>query len=165
MLSQQEIEIVRCLQGDIPLVPRPFSLIAEQLGMEESELLKKVQEMQQRGIIRRFGAILRHRKAGVSANAMVVWEIPADQVERVGPLMAAIPAVTHCYQRPTASGWPYNLFTMVHGQSREECEILVQALAESIGQYNYRLLYGTQEFKKTSMRYFEGEEEAHSSMG
>ena len=155
MLSQQEIEIVRYLQGDIPLVDQPYADLAVQLKISEPELLEKIKELQQRGIIRRFGAILRHRKAGVSANAMVVWQVSADEVKRIGSLMAASPAVTHCYQRPTAAGWPYNLYTMVHGRSREECEALVRDLAAAAGNSNYRLLYGIEEFKKTSMHYFE----------
>ncbi len=160
MLSPQEIEIVRLLQEDIPLTERPFAELAGQLNISEEDLLDNIQKLQERGIIRRFGAILRHRQAGMQANAMVVWVIPEAEVERVGRQLAAFAAVTHCYQRPTAPNWPYNLYTMVHARSQEECTALVQDLAAAAGQAEHRLLYGLQEFKKTSMRYFVEEEEA-----
>jgi DNA-binding Lrp family transcriptional regulator len=162
MLSPQEIEIVRLLQGDVPLTERPFADLADQLNMTEVELLEKIEKMQQWGIIRRFGAILRHRQAGMQANAMVVWIIPEAEVERVGKQLAAFPAVTHCYQRPTAPDWPYNLYTMVHARTQTECTALVQELAAVAGQAEHRLLYGLEEYKKTSMRYFAEEEEAQN---
>lgn len=162
MLSPKEIEIVRLLQGDIPLTERPFADMADQLNMTEAQLLEKIQKLQEWGIIRRFGAILRHRQAGMQANAMVVWIIPEAEVERVGKQLAAFAAVTHCYQRPTASDWPYNLYTMVHARTRTECAALVQELAAVADQAEHRLLYGLEEFKKTSMRYFAEEEEAQN---
>lgn len=162
MLSPQEIEIVRLLQGDIPLTERPFADLAGQLNISEADLLDNIQRLQERGIIRRFGAILRHRQAGMQANAMVVWSIPEAEVERVGRKLAAFAAVTHCYQRPTALDWPYNLYTMVHARTQMECAALVQELAAVAGQAEHRLLYGLEEFKKTSMRYFAEEEEAQN---
>lgn len=160
MLSPQEIEIVRLLQEDIPLKKRPFADLADQLNMTEAELLEKIENLQEWGIIRRFGAILRHRQAGMQANAMVVWVIPESEVERVGKQLASFAAVTHCYQRPTAPDWPYNLYTMVHARTHAECVALVQELAAAAGQAEHRLLYGLEEYKKTSMRYFAKEEEA-----
>lgn len=158
MLSPQEIEIVRCLQEDIPLVRQPFADLAGRLNMSEAELLIKIKELQERGLIRRFGAILRHRQAGVTANAMVVWIIPEAEAGRVGRKMAASSAVTHCYLRPTGPDWPYNLYTMVHARSTAECEARVRELAAIAGQAEHRLLYGLEEYKKTSMRYFAQEE-------
>jgi DNA-binding Lrp family transcriptional regulator len=130
MQTDQDIAIVRALQGDIPLVARPFIQIANQLGIGEADLLHKISEMQNQGVIRRFGAILRHRQAGITANAMVVWRVPAEDIERVGTIMAQSPAVTHCYERPTGPDWPYNLYTMIHGRSTVECEEVVQKLAQ-----------------------------------
>ncbi|NLC06738.1 MAG: Lrp/AsnC family transcriptional regulator [Syntrophomonadaceae bacterium] len=154
MQTDQDIAIVRVLQGDIPLVARPFLEIANQLGISEADLLQKISEMHNQGVIRRFGAILRHRQAGITANAMVVWRVPAEDIERVGTIMAQSPAVTHCYERPTGPDWPYNLYTMIHGRSTEECEEVVQKLAQLTNIKECQLLYGIKEYKKTSMQYF-----------
>lgn len=154
MLTELDKEIIRRLQGDLPLVPRPYQVIAHDLGIEEEELLEKINWMKEKGMIRRLGAAIRHRQAGFKANAMVVWQVPTEQVADVGQKLATYPEVTHCYERPTFPDWPYNLFTMVHGRRREECEAIAQRMAQEVGIENYRLLYSTKELKKTSMKYF-----------
>lgn len=155
MLTAQEIEIIRALQGDMPLLPQPFVKLAARLGLTEKELLLKIRELKQNGIIRRFGAILRHQRAGMQANVMVVWRVPPDELERVGKLMALSPAITHCYERPVYPEWPYNLFTMVHAPNEEKCEEIIKNLAIKADLFDYQLLYTDKEYKKTSMRYFE----------
>ncbi|MGI9952952.1 Lrp/AsnC family transcriptional regulator [Moorellaceae bacterium AZ2] len=152
--SELEKNIVRLFQGDIPLEPRPFKKAARELGISEDEVLEYLRRWQKEGIIRRFGAALRHREAGITANAMIVWQVPAEQIQTAGRKLASFPEVTHCYQRRTAPGWLYNLFAMVHGPSREECEVLARKLARAIDNYNYRILFSTAELKKESMRYF-----------
>lgn len=154
MLTELDKAIIRELQGDLPIIPQPYTEIAERLGIAETELLEKISWMQEEGMIRRLGAAIRHREAGFTANAMIVWQVPLEDAEKIGQKLASFPEVTHCYERPSFPGWPYNLFTMVHGQSREECKEIARQLSEKVGVDNYRLLYSTQELKKSSMRYY-----------
>lgn len=154
MLSEFEKQIVRELQKNLPLVKRPFKEVAHRLNMNEQELIEKIKELKQKGIIRRFGAAVKHQNLGYIANAMVVWEIPEDKIVEAGEKMASFPDVTHCYQRLTCPGWQYNLFTVVHGKSKEDCEKATRRIALETGYHNYRLLYSTRELKKSSMKYF-----------
>ncbi|NPV26360.1 MAG: Lrp/AsnC family transcriptional regulator [Firmicutes bacterium] len=153
-MTELEQRIVRELQEDLPLVPNPFKVIADRLGLTEVELLDKIRELQACGIIRRFGAVLRHREAGIEANAMVVWRVPPERVEEVGVQMAAFSAVSHCYARLTYPDWPYSLFTMIHGRDRQQCQQITEEIARTVGIEDYQLLFSTAELKKTSMRYF-----------
>lgn len=154
MLTEVEKQIIRELQQGLPLVARPYLALAEKLGLSEDELMAKINEMIANGLIRRFGAALRHQKLGYTANAMVVWDIPDELAADTGRLLAGMAEVTHCYQRPRRSGWRYNLFTVIHGQNREQCEKLAATMAEKIGVSNYMLLFSTTELKKSSMQYF-----------
>lgn len=117
----------------------------------------KIKELQKEGILRRFGAVLHHRKAGYHANAMVVWIVPDEKTEEAGKIMSSFTQVSHCYQRSTSSGWPYNMFTMVHAKTKQECEEVVSKIADAIRIYEYEFLYSTIEIKKSSMKYFSGE--------
>jgi DNA-binding Lrp family transcriptional regulator len=153
ILTEVEKNIIREIQGDIPLY-RPFETIADKLGIQVEELLEKIQKMKAQGTIRRFGAIVRHRNLGFRANAMGVWVVPDNRAEEVGVEMAAFPQVSHCYQRPVRPGWPYNLFTMIHGKSAGECEKTAKLISEKTGIKDYCLLYSTRELKKASMKYF-----------
>ncbi len=152
--SKQEMELVRQLQADIPLSPEPFAEIAAAVGMTVEEVLGKVREWTADGTIRRFGAMVRHQKLGYKANAMSAWDVPDERAEAVGETLAAAAEVSHCYQRPRADGWPYNLFAMIHGASPEECHRVADRLAAVVGISDYRLLFSTREFKKVSMSYF-----------
>lgn len=145
---------MRQLQADIPLTPEPFAEIAEAVGMPEEEVLAKVREWTGDGTIRRFGAMVRHQKLGYKANAMSAWNVPDKLTDKVGGILAAAPEVSHCYQRPRAEGWPYNLFAMIHGASSEECHRVADRLAAEVGIEDYRLLFSSKEFKKVSMSYF-----------
>jgi len=153
-VSEIEKHIVRELQGDMPLLQRPFKSIADKIGIEEEELLAKIRELKDRGVIRRLSAILRHRNLGISANAMGAWRVPEDMAEEVGTKMAAFSQISHCYQRPTCPGWPYSLFTMIHGRTAKDCEQIAESISQDTGIKDYRLLYSTRELKKVSMRYF-----------
>lgn len=155
MLSEQDKQIVRAVQKGLPLVGRPFQAMAEQLELSEAELLARIRGMCADGRIRRFGAVVRHRELGFVANAMVVWDVPDEQVAAQGQIMAGFPEVSHCYQRPRRPGWPYNLFTMIHGRSREYCAAVAARISQATGLTDYRLLFSTAELKKSSMRYFE----------
>ncbi len=148
-------QAVRALQRDLPLLPHPFLPLAEEAGLGEAELLDMGRGFLERGIMRRYSAQLHHIKAGYTANGMGCWVVPASQVVAVGRKLAQSPRVTHCYQRPTYPHWPYSLFTMVHGPSREECQEVVADLSREVGVADYTLLYSTRELKKTRVRYFE----------
>ena len=159
-ISEADKIAIRALQEDIPLTPRPFDLWGKEFGMPYEELLEKAYDFQERKIMRRFSAVLYHRKAGFRANAMGVWNVPEERVEEVGNMFAQYQAVSHCYQRPVYEDWPYALFSMVHGRSVEECQTLLDAMSEESGITDYDSLYSTREYKKTRVRYFTPEMEA-----
>lgn len=153
-MNESEKKLCALLQGDIPLSERPFEEIGEKVGMSESEVIEHGKKYLEAGIVRRFGATLRHRQAGFSANGMGVWIVPEEDRERVGKIMASFKEVTHCYERPCFEDWPYNLFTMIHGQDKEECFEVAKKISEATGVKEYHLLFSSREFKKTSMKYF-----------
>jgi siroheme decarboxylase len=153
-LTELDKKVISRLQRDLPLEPRPYAAVAAGVGISEEELLQKIEGYLADGTMRRFGTILRHHKAGYAANAMCGWNVPASQVEKVGAIMASFIEASHVYQRPTYPDWPYNLFTMLHGKTKEELERTAQEISHSTGIADYKLLYSTKEFKKTSMNYF-----------
>ena len=154
MINELEKKIINLIQGDLPLAPRPFAVLAERLGISESMLLAEIRKLKERGIIRRFGATLRHQEAGFSANAMVVWKVPEGRLGEVGRAIAGFKEVTHCYQRKPQKDWPYNLYSMVHGANQEDCHEMARRLSRKVGIGDYTLLFSEKEFKKTSMEYF-----------
>lgn len=147
-------EILKRLQEDIPMVPQPFSEMSDELGMDEQGFLKQAQRLQSEGIIRRFGAILHHRQSGIGGNAMVVWAVPPDKLDRLGAIFSENPSVTHCYSRTTKPGWKYNLYTMIHAFDPDGCEELARRMADENGIEDYQVLHGIRELKKISMNYF-----------
>lgn len=154
MLTETEKKVIASIQGDIPVTERPYKVLAENAGMTEEAFLEALQGLSDRGIIRRFGATLRHQKSGFTANAMVAWNAPEDRILEIGKIMAAAEAVSHCYRRNPAPDWPFNLYTMVHAKSEEECRETARLLSEKSGVTDYRLLFSKKELKKTSMKYF-----------
>ncbi len=146
--------IVRALQGDIPLEPAPFKKIAAELGLSEEKLLGTLCEFKTRGVLRCLRAIVRHKRAGYSANAMVAWKVPGKRASSFGKAAAALPEISHCYERLTRPGWPYNLYTMVHGRSRGDISRVVAGLVKKTGVKDHLVLESLREFKKTSMVYF-----------
>ena len=154
MIDDVDKKVIQLIQGDLPLDLRPFAVLAVKAGISEDEFVERVASLKKRGIIRRFGATLRHQEAGFSSNAMVAWIVPEERIEEVGKIMARFRAVTHCYQRKTTKGWPYNLYTMIHGDDREECYEIAKKISRKAGIQDYILLFSEKEFKKTSMKYF-----------
>jgi len=154
MLTELEKKIIASVQGDIPVCPRPFLEIAQNLGVSEERVLEILGDLCRRGIIRRFGATLRHQKSGFSANAMVAWKVDEDRIEEVGKKMAEFREVSHCYRRNPTPVWPYNLYTMIHAKDEEACREIVRRLSGACGEKDYRLLFSRRELKKTSMQYF-----------
>jgi DNA-binding Lrp family transcriptional regulator len=159
-ISEDDKAAIRALQEDIPLTPRPFDLWGDQVGLSYEGLIERAHDLQRRKIMRRFSAVLYHRKAGFRANAMGVWKVPEDRIEEVGNAFAHYQAVSHCYQRPTYEDWPYSVFSMVHGRSVEECEAVLDAMAAETGITERLSLYSTREYKKTRVRYFTPEMDA-----
>ncbi len=154
MIDELDKKIIGLIQGDLPLEARPFAVMAEKIGITEGEFVDRVNSLQKRDIIRRFGVTLRHQGAGFSSNAMVAWLVPDDRIEEVGKAMAGFSEVTHCYQRQPQKDWKYNLYTMIHGNSRKECYQITQRMSQRTGVKEYDLLFSEREFKKTSMKYF-----------
>jgi DNA-binding Lrp family transcriptional regulator len=152
--DELDIAVIRALQGDMPVVEEPYAAAAAELGMTQERLLDHLAGMQERGLLRRVAAILYHRRAGFSANGMGVWEVPEEQIFDIGCRMAAFRGVSHCYQRPTYEDWPYSVFTMAHGRSKEECDAVLEAIAEQTGISNCATLYSSTEFKKIRLLYF-----------
>jgi len=148
-------KIIAALQDELPLVAEPYKAIAEQLGITEQLLMDRLAAYRQQGIIRKIGAVLKHREVGYTANALCAWIVPERLQEQVGTSMASHPMVTHCYARSAQADWPYNFYTMLHAPTREQCETLAQELADRTGIRQYIMLFSTKEWKKASMRYFE----------
>jgi DNA-binding Lrp family transcriptional regulator len=156
-LSASDIERIRALQEDLPLVDRPFDAICDQLGIGFDALRRWVLDMQDAGVLRRYAAILRHRRAGFVANGMVVWRVAEEHIDEAGRTAALAPEVSHCYQRPCSTAWPYNLYTMIHARSESECQSVIDRIAADLtpfGVTDRRTLYSTTEFKKQRIRYF-----------
>jgi DNA-binding Lrp family transcriptional regulator len=154
--EEDDIPYVRVLQNDLPLVPRPFAHGAGRLDVREDTLLARAREMISAGIMRRFAAVLRHRQAGYGANGMACWAVPLERIEEVGLLAARFSQVSHCYQRPAhPPRWPYTLFTMIHGRTKNAVAAVVAEIARETGIEEYQVLYSTREFKKERVRYFQ----------
>jgi DNA-binding Lrp family transcriptional regulator len=154
MIDDIDKRIIQLSQGDLPLDLKPFSLLAQKIGIPEEELLSRVKSLKERGVIRRFGATLRHQEAGFGSNAMAAWRVPEDKIDEVGNAMAGFREVTHCYQRRVEKDWLYNLYTMIHGDTKEDCYQIAKRMSEKTGVKDYVLLFSEKEFKKTSMEYF-----------
>ncbi|WP_457628726.1 siroheme decarboxylase subunit alpha [Persephonella sp.] len=156
-LTPEDKQIIKVTQEDMPLMSRPFQYFSDILGIDEDELINRLSVFHETGVMRRFAAILYHRKAGFKANGMTVWKVPEEKVDEVGYTLASYRAVTHCYKRTTNEKWQYNLFSMIHAKTREELEEFVGRLSEETGIKEYRILYSTKEYKKKRIKYFSDE--------
>jgi DNA-binding Lrp family transcriptional regulator len=154
MPTARDIELVRVLQRDVPLVPEPFAEWADEASLSIEALIGEAERFIREGRMRRFAAVLRHQKAGFISNGMAVWKVPPERAEEVGRMMASYRAVSHCYKRPTYPHWPYSHFTMIHGRSAAEVEAVADAIAKETGVTEHLVLYSLREFKKTRVPYF-----------
>jgi DNA-binding Lrp family transcriptional regulator len=154
MIDDLDKKIISLLQGDIPVEAKPYANMAAQLGISEGLFLERVQAMIDRKIIRRFGATLYHQKAGFKTNVMVAWNVPDDIIDETGEKMAQYSEVSHCYHRLAQKDFKYNLYTMVHTDSREQCIRTAERMSRETGIKDYSLLFSKKEFKKSSMEYF-----------
>jgi siroheme decarboxylase len=146
--------VIRALQGDMPVIAEPYAPAATALGLAQERLLEHLRAMQERRLLRRVAAILFHRRAGFSANGMGVWKIPDDRIMELGMRMASFRGISHCYQRPTYADWPYSVFTMAHGRSKDECDAILDSIAADTGIDDRATLYSSTEFKKIRLLYF-----------
>jgi siroheme decarboxylase len=159
-LSDLDVAVIRTLQGDLPVVSEPYQPAADELGIPVARLLEHLESMQERRALRRVAAILFHRRAGYSANGMGVWRVPEERILELAPLMASFRGISHCYQRPTYEDWPYSVFTMAHGRSKDECDAILDSIEERTGIGERATLYSSTEFKKIRLLYFTDEYKA-----
>jgi DNA-binding Lrp family transcriptional regulator len=152
--DELDIAVIKALQGDMAVCEEPYRAAAAEVGLSEERFLDHLAGMQERGLLRRVAAILYHRRAGFSANGMGVWQVPSEQIFDIGCRMAAFRGISHCYERPTYEDWPYSVFTMAHGRSKEECDAVLDAIAQETGVHERATLYSSTEFKKIRLLYF-----------
>ena len=166
--DDRDIAVIRALQGPMEAIERPYDTAAAEVGMTTEELLAHLGGMVERKLLRRVAAILFHRRAGFSANGMGVWKVPEAEIMTTGARMASFRGISHCYQRPTYEDWPYSVFTMAHGRSKEECDAVLDSIAEDcgMGPEDRATLYSSTEYKKIRLHYFTDDyrrwEEEHS---
>jgi DNA-binding Lrp family transcriptional regulator len=154
-LTKLHHDIIERAQYNIDIVSEPFKKIIDELKIDYDKFFSILQELQDAGVMRRFAGILNHRKAGFSANAMVVWDVQeGEKGEEIGAIAAAFSAVSHCYLRPKYPNWQYNLFTMVHGKTTEETNGIIADMAKEIESKTHMPLYSSREFKKVRIEYF-----------
>ncbi|MCG2578941.1 AsnC family transcriptional regulator [Dechloromonas sp. XY25] len=155
MIDQTDRALIVATQGGLPLVPRPYAAIAEQLGIGADEVMQRLRNMVESGVIRRIGAVPNHYAIGWTANGMTVWDVADEQVDALGAVVGGLDFVTHCYRRPRAMpAWPYNLFAMVHGASRDECAAKAAEIRALLGAAcgGSDILYSTRILKKSGLR-------------
>jgi DNA-binding Lrp family transcriptional regulator len=151
-MDQTDLDLLKIAQDGVMLTERPYQVLGEKLGISEQEVIERMRALQEEGIVRRFAATIGHRALGIVANALIAWKAAPGDVERAGELFAAEEEVTHCYERAASLDWPYNLYTMVHSKSREECLRIADQLSQKSGLRDYRILFSELEYKKISAR-------------
>lgn len=152
MIDEKDLDLLKIAQDGVQLTQRPYLVLGDKMGISEQEVIERLRALQEAGIIRRFAATIGHRALGIVANAMIAWKAAPQDVERVGILFASVDEVTHCYERAYAEDWPYNLYTMVHSKSRDDCLKIADQLSQISGIREYRVLFSEFEYKKTSAR-------------
>lgn len=148
--------ILRATQAGLPRVPRPYHAVAEAIGAAPEAVIERMRAMLASGAIRRIGVVPNHYRLGWTANGMSVWDVDDARVDELGRRIGALPGVSHCYRRPRRlPAWRYNLFAMVHGRERDECEAQVREIASLLGDAAraHEVLYSTRILKKTGLRF------------
>ena len=151
-MDDSDLQLLKLAQSGVPITSQPYLAWAKELGWSEEEVIRRLSDLEKEGIIRRFAATIGHRALGILANAMIAWQVPAGDVEATGSIFASFEEVTHCYERLTVPEWPYNLYTMVHSRSRDDCIKITLRLSQASGMNEYRILFSEKEYKKTSAR-------------
>lgn len=149
-----EYQLRKILQEGLPITSRPYWQIAQQFGVDEQAVIDKIIALQKQGLIKRFGLVLQHHQLGYTANCMVVWDIPQNQIDGIAQKLADEACVTLCYQRPRRPNWPFNLFCMIHGKERTQVQQQVEQIIQK-HQFNfpYELLFSTRQHKQRGARY------------
>lgn len=151
-MDQTDLQLLKVAQDGLSLTDRPYQTWGEALGISEEEVIGRLRSLEREGVVRRFAATIGHRALGIVANAMIAWIVPPERLVATGDLFAAADEVTHCYERATAADWPYNLYTMVHSRSREDCLRIADQLSRQSGISDYSVLFSEREYKKISAR-------------
>lgn len=155
-ITADDVKIMKELGRSIPMTKNPFADIAEKIGMSEAEVITKTKAYGEKKYYRRFGATLRHQKAGFTANGMGIWSVPDESKrQELGEKLCDRPEVSHGYERPSFEDWPFHLFSMIHGESEDEVRKIAKRMSEETGIEKYDVLFSTREFKKSSMQYFD----------
>ena len=152
-LSPADKAVINALQQDLPLVPRPFDIMSNKLRMDAAQFLDRCRSLKERGVMRRFGAAVNHKRAGSKANAMTCWAVPRELVDTAGGKLAAYKEVSHCYERKTNRLWPYNLFAMIHGHTRQDCLKIADEVTRDCRLDRYVTLFSSRELKKVRVKY------------
>lgn len=153
-ISERDVAYIRATQGNLDDVATPFESVAAALGWSVDEVIEYGHAMVERGVLRRFAAILNHREAGFRANGMAVWNVPVERIQEFGQFVAGYRNVSHCYQRPVYPDWQYNVFSMIHAPRVDGVEAVAKAIADETGITDHRVLYSSEEFKKIRLPYY-----------
>ncbi len=156
VLTERDQRLIAEIQGGLPLCSHPYAEIGRRIDMDESEVIQRITSLQDDGIIKRMGIVVRHHELGYTANAMVVWDIPDEQVEEIGKRLGAQECITLCYQRPRRlPQWPYNLFSMIHGRDRQRVLDSIDRMAANLGleQVPHKVLFSGRRFKQRGAQY------------
>ncbi len=156
VLNAQDRRLIAEIQGGVPLTSRPYAAVGERIGLSEQEVIERIAFLQDSGVIKRLGVVVRHHELGYTANAMVVWDVPDERLDEIGAKLGAQECVTLCYQRPRRlPDWPYNLFSMIHGKERERVSAYIESLVEEEGLQNIprQVLFSGRRFKQRGARY------------
>ena len=156
-ISPIERRVIEGIQNSIPLIPEPFKYYSFRLNLAPNKLLEILDNLIRKGVIRRFGAILSHRKLGYKYNVMAAWEVPEAKIDKCARKISSFKAVTHCYQRPVFPDRPYSLYSMIHCRTEDDCKLIVKNILKETGIRNYKLLLSEKEYKKRRLIYFSDE--------
>ena len=152
LTDETDEKLIRLIQDGIELTHSPFSKCAAELGISEDEVVSRLKNLTAQKKIRRFGASIGHIALGFTANGMGVWDVAPGQINEIGKIMASFDEVSHCYERPRSAEWPYNMYTMIHGRSQEECYAAAEKISKAAGIPEYKLVFSEKEFKKKGVR-------------
>lgn len=160
-VNVQEVDrrLIAAIQGGLPLVAEPYRAVGETIGLSEQEVIERIRRLREEGVIKRMGVVVRHHELGYRANAMVVWDVPDDRVTSLGECMGRFEFVTLCYRRRRyLPDWPYNLYCMIHGSSRDDVLEHVQQLVSqcALNETPHEVLFSRRRFKQNGARYLRG---------
>lgn len=156
LLDDSDEALIVALQDGLPLVQQPYAAIGLECGLTEAEVIERIQRLCRSGLIKRFGIIVRHRALGYRANAMLVWDVPDDEVDDLAKRMTRYPFITLCYRRPRClPDWPYNLFCMIHGRDRADVNLQIEQLVRelALSTISHDVLFSRRCFKQRGARY------------